>query len=57
VRWHGHGRQSHCWRSLQLSRCYFGATNQTIWPNHVVALAGSEGPHRRRRVCWPPGSW
>jgi hypothetical protein len=43
VRWRVHGYRSSCWRSLQLSRCYFGATNQTIWPNHVVALSGLRG--------------
>jgi hypothetical protein len=50
------GRRSHCWRSLQLSRCYLGATNHGIDANQLVALAGGAGVEPRLRRVWrPPG--
>ena len=48
--------RSHCWRSLQLSRSYLGATNQAIEANQLVALAGGQGVEPRLRRVWrPPG--
>ena len=37
------GGRSHCWRSLQFSRCYLDATNQGFVANQLVALGGSGG--------------
>ena len=48
------GHRSHCWRSLQLSRCYLGATNQGIEVNRLVALAGARGLEPRPRRVWGP---
>ncbi len=48
--------RSHCWRSLQLSRSYMGATNQAFCANGSVTLAGAQGVEPRLRQVWkPPG--
>jgi hypothetical protein len=50
------GQSIHCWRSLQFSRCYLGATNQGICVNQGGALAEAQGIEPRQRRIWrPPG--
>jgi hypothetical protein len=41
-----------CWRSLQLSRCYLGDTNQGICANERLALAGANGIEPCLRRVW-----
>jgi hypothetical protein len=46
-----------CWRSLQLSRCYLGTTNQGICAIQFVALAGGQGVETCLwRVGGPPAN-
>jgi hypothetical protein len=55
-RWQGAAIGPICWRSLQLSRCYLDATNQSICANRLVALAAAQRVEPCLRRVWrPPG--